>query len=183
MGHLLLSAALGRESGPVSRAKERALKTAKQARGGNGAFLPFRLDVLRSEALAKLSPHACKLLLDLASQWQLGRNGDASAAFEKVLRARGWRSKATLHKALKELIQSGLIVQTRQGSLHKCSLYALGWLAIDECGGKLDIQPTAGPLDYWRDSATSIAKKSPSTPDVPKPTEKADLGTPRVPDG
>lgn len=84
----------------MSRAKDRALKAAKEARRG-GAFLPFRLDVLRSQALARLSPYAAKLLLDIASQWQLGRNGDASAAFEKVLRARGWRSKATLHNALR----------------------------------------------------------------------------------
>lgn len=166
----------------MSRAKERALKTAKEARGG-GAFLPFRLDVLRSQALANLSPYAAKLLLDIASQWQLGRNGDASAAFENVLRARGWRSKATLHNALKELRQSGLIVQTRQGSLHQCSLYALGWLAIDECGGKLDMKPTTRPLNNWQDPIKTIESKLPSTPRVPKPTEKADLGTPRVPDG
>ena len=164
----------------MNRAKDRALKTAKEARGG-GAFLPFRVDVLRSGALAKLSPYGAKLLLDLASQWQLGRNGDASAAFEHVMRARGWRSKATLHKALKELRESGLIVQTRQGSLHQCSLYALGWLAIDECGGKLDMQPTTRPLNQWLDPLKPIENKSPSTPRVPKPLKKAGLGTPRVP--
>jgi hypothetical protein len=166
----------------MGRAKERALNAAKEARGG-GQVLPFRLDMLRSQALAKLSPYAAKLLLDLASQWQLGRNGDASAAFENVLRARGWRSKATLHNALKELKHSGLIVQTRQGSLHQCSLYALGWLAIDECGGKLDIQPTARPLNNWIDPIKPIQNKASSTPRVPKPLKKADLGTPRVPDG
>jgi len=182
MGDLLRSETLGRKPGRMSRAKERALKSAKQARG-NGAFLPLRLDVLRSQALASLSPYAAKLLLDLASQWHLGRNGDASAAFEKILRARGWRSKTTLHNALAELRESGLIVQTRQGSLHKCSLYALGWLAIDACGGKLDMQPTTGPLDYWRDPLKPIENKSSSTPRGPKPLKKAVLGTPRVPDG
>lgn len=166
----------------MSRAKERALKSAKQARG-NGAFLPLRLDVLRSQALAKLSPYACKLLLDFASQWQFGRNGDASAAFEKILRARGWRSKTTLHNALAELRDSGLIVQTRQGSLHKCSLYALGWLAVDECGGKLDMQPTTGPLDYWRDPLKPIANSLPSPSRGPNPQKNAHLGPPRVPDG
>src|SRR3569833_2594428 len=133
----------------MGRAKERALKAAKEARGG-GAFLPFRVDVLCSGALAKLSPYAAKLLLDIASQWQLGRNGDASAAFEHVMRARGWRSKSTLHKAMKELRQSGLIVQTRQGSIHQCSLYALGWLAIDECVGKRGGRPAARPRGRGR---------------------------------
>ncbi|MFC7516595.1 hypothetical protein ACFQUU_16420 [Herbaspirillum sp. GCM10030257] len=166
----------------MSRSRDKALKTAKQARG-NGAFLPFRLDVLRSPALASLSPYASKLLLDIASQWSMGKNGDACVAFEKVMRARGWRSKATLYKALKELVASGLIVQTRQGSLHECSLYALGWLAIDECAGKLDVQPTAGPLDRWRDSDKPAKNKSSSTPRVPTVQEKPHLGTPRVPDG
>lgn len=166
----------------MSRAKDRALKLAKEARGG-GAFLPFRVDVLRSQALAGLSPYAAKLLLDIASQWQLGRNGDASTAFEKVLRARGWRSKATLHNALKELRESGLVVQTRQGSLHQCSLYALGWLAIDECGGKLDMKPTSRPLNHWLDPIKPLEKKSPSTRRVPMRSKIADLGTPRVPDG
>ncbi len=166
----------------MSRGKERALKAAKEARGG-GQFLPFRLDVLRSQALANLSPYAAKLLLDLASQWQLGRNGDASAAFENVLRARGWRSKATLHKALRELRESGLIIQTRQGSLHQCSLYALGWLAIDECSGKLDMRATTKPINLWIGPIQLITNKSSSTSGVPKPIKMGDLGTPRVPDG
>lgn len=165
----------------MSRSRDAALKAAKQARG-NGAFLPFRVDVLRSPALASLSPYASKLLLDIASQWSMGKNGDASTAFEKVLRVRGWRSKATLHKALKELVASGLIIQTRQGSLHECSLYALGWLAIDDCGSKLDLQRTASPLDHWR-NFPSEKNTSSSTPRVPTARERLHLGTPRVPDG
>lgn len=163
----------------MARAKERALKAAKEARGGGG-FLPFRTDVLRSDALKNLSPYATKLLLDLASQRQLGRNGDASAAFEKVMRERGWRSKATLYKALRELRDSGLIVLTRQGSLHECSLYGLGWLAIDECGGKLDMKATPRPINGWLDPAKPIENRSPSTPCVPTAMKKADLSTPRV---
>lgn len=156
----------------MSRSRERARKAAKEARG-NAAFLPFRLDVLRSNALASLSPYASKLLLDIASQWSFGKNGDASIAFEKVMRTRGWRSKATLYKALKELVASGLIVQTRQGSLHKCSLYALGWLAIDECGGKLDVKSTTGPLDHWRNFTGQSENESSSTPPVPVVRKKA----------
>jgi hypothetical protein len=39
------------EAYSMGRAKDLALKAAKEARGG-GQFLPFRLDVLRSQALA-----------------------------------------------------------------------------------------------------------------------------------
>ncbi|GAC1611130.1 MAG: hypothetical protein NVS3B3_21590 [Aquirhabdus sp.] len=166
----------------MSRSKDRALKTAKQSRGG-GQFLPLTLEVLRSQALAKLSPHASKLLLDIASQWKLGSNGDSCAAFEKVLRDRGWRSKATLHKALRELLASGLVVQTRQGSLHQCSLFALGWLAIDVCGGKLDVHSTMRPINNWLDPIKPKENKTSSTARVPKPIKNSDLGTPRVLDG
>jgi hypothetical protein len=164
----------------MGRAKERAIKNAKEARGG-GPSLPFRIDVLRSQALADLSPHAAKLLLDIASQWHLGRNGDSSVAFENVMRARGWRSKTTLHKALAALRKSGLIIQTRQGSLHQCSLYALGWMAIDDCGGKLDIASTTRPLNDWPSLLTKNARPSP--PRGPTMTKSAVLGPPRVPDG
>lgn len=164
----------------MARAKDRALKAAREARGGGG-FLPFRTDVLQSEALKNLSPYATKLLLDLASQWQLGRNGDASAAFEKVMRARGWRSKATLNNSLKELRNSGLIVMTRQGSLHECSLYGLGWLAIDECGGKLDMKATTRPINGWIDPLKPVENKASSTRRVPTAAKNVVLGTPRVP--
>lgn len=166
----------------MSRSKDRALKSAKEARG-SGGFLPFRFEMLRSKALASLSPYAAKLLFDIASQFKFGSNGDASVAFEKVLRARGWRSKSTLSKALKELTATGLIVLTRQGSLHQCSLYALGWLAIDECGGKLDIKATTRPLDLWADPLKPIKNTAPSTPHVPKQNKISNLGTPRVLDG
>jgi hypothetical protein len=138
-------------------------REAKLARGGNH-FLPLTIGVLRSTELASLSPYACKLLLDIASQWRYRNNGDASIAFEKVMRPRGWKSKATLYKALKELRESGLVVQTRQGSLHTCSLYALGWLAIDECGGKLDINPTARPPKVWPPSGNAFLRGTPGVP-------------------
>ncbi len=150
----------------MSKARKHALKSAKQARGG-GQFLPLPQSVLESQALADLSPHAAKLLLDIASQWRLGNNGDASTAYERVMRHRGWNSKATLYKAIKELQESGLIFLTRQGGLHQCSLYGLGWLAIDECGGKLDISATNRPMNsHWSKYAPSLKNKTSSTPGV-----------------
>ena len=166
----------------MSQAKKRALKSAKEARGG-GQFLPFPKHMLQSSDIAKLSPYAAKLLLDIASQWRLGQNGDASIAFENVMKTRGWRSKSTLYKALRELRASGLIVLTRQGGLHQCSLYALGWLAIDECGGKLDVRATTRPLKYWTAPLKPLKIKVPSSPVAPKASENLVLGTPAVPEG
>lgn len=149
----------------MSRLNKRALRAAAEARGGDN-FLPFTMGMLKSEAMARLSPYACKLLLDIASQWKLGHNGDANVAFESTMRARGWKSKATLYKALKEVLESGLIVKTRQGSMHVCSLFGLGWLAIDECDGKLDIAATRGPLYKW--ATPPLKAASSSTPRVPQ---------------
>ena len=133
----------------MSKSKKLALKSAKQARGGGG-FLPMRSDMLQSDALAKLSPHACKLLLDLCSGWRLGRNGAMAAAWVWA-KARGWKSKETLFRAIAELEASGLIVRTRQGGMHMPNLFALGWLAIDSIPDmQLDHAPTSGPLDYWK---------------------------------
>lgn len=77
--------------------KAQALKAAKEARGG-GHFLPLPLAVLHCQALANLSPHAAKLLLDIASQWRLGRNGDASADIDVVPRSSIRRRKLTARR-------------------------------------------------------------------------------------
>jgi hypothetical protein len=163
----------------MSRSRERVVKRAKSDRGG-GTFLPIPTRVLESVALANLSAYANKLLLDLCSQFKYGHNGDLSAAWT-LMRKRGWKSKDTLNKALKELCASGLIVLTRQGGMHLCSLYALGWLAIDDCGGKISLRATARPLNDWMNFEPSLKIKVSSTPVVLKPVKTSILGTPDVP--
>jgi hypothetical protein len=66
--------------------------------------------------------------------------------------------------------------------MHKCSLFGLGWLAIDECGGKLDIRVTTRPINTWLDPIKVVKNKSSSTGSVPKPEKAVALGTPCVPD-
>lgn len=163
----------------MSKSKSRAKKEAMNSRLP-GHFLPLPMSVLQSRELAQLSYFACKLLLDIMSQFRFGHNGDMATSFEKVLAPRGWRSKDTLAKALKELTASGLIVMTRQGSLGKCSLYGLGWIDIDECGGKLDAGATAMPLVKLSFPAIIKKNQSPSTPNEAKPQKKPNLGTPLV---
>lgn len=150
----------------MNRAKKIELKKMKSSRT-EGQFLPFPTLMLRSAALAGLSAYAAKLLLDVCSQYKYCRNGDLSAAWT-LMQKRGWRSKDTLNKALKELCASGLLVMTRQGGLHRCSLYAVGWLSIDECGGKHDAKPTARPTGGWMNLEPMPQIKSSSTLSVPK---------------
>ncbi len=163
----------------MSKSKKQARKQAMSSRLP-GQFLSLPMSVLQSRELANLPAHACKLLLDIMSQFRFGHNGDMAVSFEKVLAPRGWRSKDTLYKALKQLTASGLIVMTRQGSLGKCSLYGLGWIDIDECGGKLDVGATAMPLVKLSFPASIEKNHSPSTPNEAKPQKKPNLGTPLV---
>ena len=48
------------------------------------------------------------------------------------------------------LLETGMIELTRQGGLHCASLYAVTWLPIDECGGKLDVNATAVASGLWK---------------------------------
>lgn len=150
----------------MSAKHKHSKKSAQLARGGEGTFLPMPTVVLKSDDIAKLSPFAAKLLIDIASQFRYGNNGDQSASWT-LMKERGWRSKATLNKALTELKATGLIVMTRQGGMGRCSLYGLGWLAIDDCKGKLDIKPTSMPMKLWHEKIVIKNNKSPSTGNVP----------------
>lgn len=120
----------------------------KPGRGGH-TFVQLRHDVMRSENFATLSPHATKLLIDMVSQYNGKNNGDLCMAWT-FMEPRGWRSKSTLYRARDELIERGWIKVARQGGKHLASLYAITWLPIDECNGKLDIGETYKASDEWK---------------------------------
>ncbi|MFZ5579257.1 MAG: hypothetical protein ACOZAQ_02165 [Pseudomonadota bacterium] len=115
-----------------------------------GTFTKLPHNVTTSEQFANLSAYAVKLLVDMLNQYQGKNNGDLSPSFT-LMKRHGWSSKATLAKALAELEGKGFIVKTRQGGRHKASLYAVTWLGIDECDGKLERPARPVPLNYWRE--------------------------------
>ena len=124
-------------------------KKQKGRRSAN-SFLAMPHAVLNHPNFTGLSPRATKLLMDLASQYKGSNNGDLAAAWS-IMSKRGWTSKDQLHKALQELLRRGWVVITRQGHRPRvASLYALTWLEIHECGGKLDRAPTRKALGYWK---------------------------------
>lgn len=120
-----------------------------KGRRDNGTFFRVPTTVLDSPAYLSLSLKSRALLLDLGAQFRGGNNGDLAAAWS-VMRARGWKSKDTLRRALLELLAAGLIEQTRMGGLHCASLYAFTWIEIHDCGGKLDVSGTVVPSNRWR---------------------------------
>lgn len=144
----------------------RRYKEARDKRDG-GIFVTVPLSVLDSRAYIEAGAYARMLLFDLLQQYRGNNNGDLCAAW-KLMRPRGWRSEATLNKAKRELLELGLIVETRKGARpNKASLYALTWYALDDCGGKLDISPQAFPRGAYRrrNPPPALVKgASPTTP-------------------
>ena len=119
-------------------------------RSSSRPFLNLPKDVLGSDAYLSLGGWEVKLLVDIASQFNGKNNGDLTAAWS-VMRERGWKSPGTLNKALKQLLKVGLLQETRAGGRHRCTLYAITWQGINECKGKLDIEPTTAPSNRFQE--------------------------------
>ena len=103
--------------------------------------------VMECPDYTNLSGSAIRLLVELACAYKGGNNGDLSPAWT-LMKERGFRSKATLTRAIKELVAAEMIILTRQGQFirNRAGLYALTWASIDECAGKqLDESPTRTP--------------------------------------
>lgn len=120
-----------------------------RGRKSGGWFFRVPVEVLDSPAYCGLSFKARALLFDMGAQYRGNNNGDLAAPWS-WMRLRGWKSKDTLRNALCELLEAGMLQLTRQGGLHCASLYAVTWLAIDECGGKLEVRPNPVPANTWR---------------------------------
>jgi len=117
-------------------------------KGGNASFLALQHRMLDHPRFLSLSGRAVKTLLYLAKQYRGNNNGDLQATWI-LARSAGFKSSANLRAALRELEEAGFIVRTRQGGRNVCNLYALTWLAIDDCKGKLDTPPTKVPSNEW----------------------------------
>jgi hypothetical protein len=147
----------------MSGSRSRAQKAGRVSVSGPWAPLP--LDLLRSRRMAELSPYAAKLLLDLISQFRSGDygNGDVAATFDGM-RVRGWTSKATLQAALRELLDSGLLIVTRQGGRRVCTLYALTPWPLHCDLTKLDCGPGAYSTNSWRADPVKAASPTVKCP-------------------
>jgi hypothetical protein len=129
-------------------ARDKRWKDAETKRD-SGRFIQLPLSVLNGRAYLDCSPHARMLLIDLVAQYHGNNNGDLACPW-KWMKPRGWRSEATLNKAKKELLESGLIVETRMGARpNKCSLYALTCFALDE-NPKLEITNRSFPRGKYK---------------------------------
>jgi hypothetical protein len=109
--------------------------------------IPHR--VMDTNDYRNLPPNAIKLLNALVYQYRGRNNGDLTAAYT-YMQQFGFKSKATLHRARKQLLEAKMIIQTRQGFFMnpggRCALYALTWLPVDDCQGKkLEVRASITP--------------------------------------
>jgi hypothetical protein len=78
------------------------------------------------------------LLIHMTRFYNGFNNGDLSIPIS-IMKKRGW-TRGTLERSKKDLLNNNWILVTRQGFKKTCSLYALTWIPIDDCKGKLDIK-------------------------------------------
>ncbi|WP_372377349.1 hypothetical protein ACBZ91_10580 [Vibrio natriegens] len=123
-------------------------------RKNKGRFAGIPIFVMESEAYVALPPLAKCLLYELVAQYN-GRNNGYLSLTRTDLKSRGFNSHTSNSKAIKYLIESGLITQTRCGGVAKgkrvCHLFALNWQPIDEKINKpLSVNlPFTGSFQAW----------------------------------
>lgn len=154
------------------RLKGKAAARAKESRDGD-SFLALPTIVIDSPGFRRASHQARALLIDMASP--LRRKGSSGGlpngglmANGERLASLGWKSRSTIRNALLDLEECGLLVPTRRGGLHKPTLYAVSWLAL-ETGGNyaLDIDPNQWNAvhrgSYMRPTKTAKAAQTART--------------------
>ena len=107
-----------------------------------GLFFAMPLAVIYSAQYRGVSSNATRLLLDIAAQHNRKNNG-ALVCCNKYLDQLGWNSNDTIYKAKCELLEAGLLIETRKGKRpNVASWYALGWLSLEVQLG-LDLKPSS----------------------------------------
>ncbi len=118
-----------------SKLSGKAAKKAKAARVA-GRHLALPHDVLDSLGFRRATVEARSMLLDIAGQ--LFRRGDEGGlpngglmADRDRLHILGWTSASTITKALKDLVDCGLLIVTRQGGKNRPTLYGVPWQSLE----------------------------------------------------
>ena len=125
-----------------------------------GRYSAIPHDLLDSISFMDAGHTARSLMFDLIRQHTGQNNGHLQMAIS-WMKKRGWTSNDVMHRAKLELIERGLIIQTRQGGLNAGpNLYAVTWLPISNFK-ELDIESKNYHPGKWRfmDNIPAIAKQ------------------------
>lgn len=116
----------------------------------SGTYTAMSHRVIDSHAFMGASHIARSLLFDLMRQHN-GRNNGHIQGSNAWMKERGWTSVDVIAKAKAELIERGLMVQTRQGGLNiGPSLFAFTWMPISDFHG-LDLR-----RDHYRPGSWAL---------------------------
>lgn len=114
-----------------------------------GTYSAIPHSVLDSMAFIGASLKAKGLLFELLRQLNGHNNGHLQLT-ASWLKKRGWNSSDTIQTGKNELIERGLIIQTRQGGRNLyCSWYAVTWLNISDFT-ELDIKQSDYHPGQWQ---------------------------------
>jgi hypothetical protein len=134
-------------------------KRKKPLEAVKGPFFALPYAVMDSVAFRRASHVARALLLEAGRQLNGSNNGHLQLTVG-WLRKREWPSAGTIQRAKEELVERGLLVQTRQGGKNAgASWFAVTWLDITNFVG-LDIRPQ----DYHRGAWQFMDKLPPVNP-------------------
>lgn len=120
----------------------------------------IRADVTSSRAWRVIGPSSKALYVDLRAKLRTGNNGNISAPLSELKHV-GWKSSATLAKALYELLAVGLIVRTRGGGVERgskvCSLYAFTDMEVFE-NPKIGVEKQKPKFEYNKFATVAEAR-------------------------
>ena len=103
-------------------------------RDGSG-FVALPKVVLTSSGYRAASHTSRSLLVDIASQYT-GTNNGRLVACDKALKPLGWKSHDTITRAVRDLVDCGLLFETRKGMRpNKAAWYALTFQSLDAAAG------------------------------------------------
>ena len=123
-------------------------KSKEQLENFTGGFLRIPHAVFDSNAFKGATDRARSLLIAIARQIN-GKNNGRLQLTDKWLASVGYTSNGLNDKAKKELIERGLIIQTRHGGLNAgWNWYAVTWLPISDFS-QLDLSAASYRQGAW----------------------------------
>ncbi|GMV28566.1 MAG: hypothetical protein AMXMBFR59_06910 [Rhodanobacteraceae bacterium] len=165
-----------RESGRDGRKAKRSAEW-REIYGGKAFCVPDA--AITHDNFIRLSPFACKLLLDLGRQYKGKNNGWLDPCW-KLMEPVGWKSRETLFNAIRELEHYGWIERTRQGGRNASNLYRLTWRRINSTDENRNIPldvaaPTLQPDNKWLRTMPTFDKDAHRKQHEPRQATRQDV--------
>ena len=129
----------------------KSYKGSKAKRDGD-RYVALPHVVIDSPSFRALGYAARALLIDISRQYT-GSNNGKLVACTKYLKPLGWNSHDTVSRALGDIKDAGLLIETRMGMRpNRAAWFALGWYALDVVDG-IDMDPKTYRTGQYRIAA------------------------------